>query len=52
MSEDKREFACNECDAEFDLDYDFVCTPDFCPFCGNKLEYDDLNVDWEDDSSE
>jgi len=52
---DEKEFVCEDCDADFNLDYDFVGTPEFCPFCGSKLEYDDKNLDdsdWDDDSTD
>lgn len=50
-----REFVCEECDAEFTVEYDFISTPEFCPFCGNKLSLDDSNIDdedWYDDGTE
>jgi DNA-directed RNA polymerase subunit RPC12/RpoP len=49
-----KEFVCEECDAEFNVEYDFVATPDFCPFCGSKLVYDDRDIDedWEDDGTD
>lgn len=47
----EREYTCEECDAEFDVDYDFVAEPEFCPFCSNKLVYDDHldDQEWDDD---
>jgi DNA-directed RNA polymerase subunit RPC12/RpoP len=50
-----KEYVCEDCDAEFDVDYDFVATPEFCPFCGSKLTYDDKDLDdedWEEDESD
>ena len=49
-----KEYVCEECDAEFNVEYDFVSTPEFCPFCGNKLIYDDhlVDEDWEDDGTD
>jgi rRNA maturation endonuclease Nob1 len=52
---DQKEFVCDDCDAEFSLDYEFVGTVEFCPFCGSKLEYDDKNLDdseWDDDDTD
>jgi DNA-directed RNA polymerase subunit RPC12/RpoP len=49
-----KEYTCEECDAEFNVEYDFIATPEFCPFCGNKLSYDDglVDEDWEDDGTD
>lgn len=42
MSED---IACQECEAEFKVVSDSNITPEFCPFCGEKLTYDDKDLD-------
>jgi len=39
---------CQECEAEFDIVHDSVSEPEFCPFCGNKLRYDDKDIEEED----
>lgn len=44
------EFICQECEAEFTVEYDGIDTPGFCPFCGEKLRtektlYSDLEED-------
>ena len=40
---------CQECEAEFDVVHDSISEPDFCPFCGSKLIYDDNSLDDEED---
>ena len=48
---------CQECEAEFEIVHDSVSEPEFCPFCGFKLIYDDESVEeideeedmWRDD---
>lgn len=49
-----KEYMCDDCDAEFNIEYDFVAVAEFCPFCGSKLRYDDMDIeeDWEDDETE
>jgi hypothetical protein len=49
-----REFTCEDCDAEFDIEYDFAASiPEFCPFCATKLSYDDVDLDiWDDEDSD
>lgn len=47
-----QEFECSECDAEFEILHQMDSVPEFCPFCGSKLEYDDKNLkddDWDDE---
>ena len=41
---------CQECEAEFSVEHDEIGEPEFCPFCGSKLTYDD--EDLEDDIDE
>ena len=41
---------CHECEAEFEVIHDSVSEPEFCPFCGFKLQYDD--EDLEEDEEE
>jgi DNA-directed RNA polymerase subunit RPC12/RpoP len=46
------EFECSDCGVEFEIVHETDETPEFCPFCGSKLEYDDKELDnseWEDD---
>lgn len=43
---------CQECEAEFEVIHDSIVQPDFCPFCGSKLEYDDEDLFGEDDEEE
>lgn len=37
---------CQDCEAEFTIEHDELDEPEFCPFCGSKLVYDDK--DYED----
>jgi rRNA maturation endonuclease Nob1 len=37
---------CEECEEEFEIVCDTIVQPEFCPFCGSKLAYDDLDL-WE-----
>ena len=50
MNED---IICQECEAEFKvIGYNNI-NPEFCPYCGEKLSYDDKNVeDWYDDETD
>ena len=41
---------CQECEAEFEVVHDTVSEPEFCPFCGSKLRYDDKG--YEEDEEE
>jgi len=45
-----KEYTCEECDAEFNVEHDFIASVEFCPFCGNKMQYDDsdLDEDWDE----
>jgi DNA-directed RNA polymerase subunit RPC12/RpoP len=50
-----QEFECSDCGAEFEILHELDSVPEFCPFCGSKLEYDDSNLDeedWYDDGTE
>lgn len=39
---------CQDCEAEFTIEHDELDEPEFCPFCGSKLVYDDDTSDeWE-----
>jgi hypothetical protein len=51
-----KEILCTNCEAEFQVVYDGVDSPEFCPFCGDKMRYDDSDLDesldldnWEED---
>jgi len=48
------EFLCGSCEAEFSLIHDGIDTPMFCPFCAEKLSYNDLDLgeDWEEDDQD
>lgn len=47
-----KEITCPSCEAEFQVLHDEVDDPEYCPFCGDKLRYEDLESDWEDDDSD
>tara|TARA_R100000988_G_C3981504_1_gene157243 strand:+ start:505 stop:717 length:213 start_codon:yes stop_codon:yes gene_type:complete len=51
--EDIIEIQCQECKAEFEMKYLETETgePEYCPFCGADLLYDDLDEE-EDDKEE
>lgn len=44
------QYNCSECEAKFSIEHDEIDQPEFCPFCGFKLRYDDehLEEEWED----
>jgi rRNA maturation endonuclease Nob1 len=51
-----KEILCTNCEAEFQVVHDGVDSPEFCPFCGDKMRYDDSDFDesldidnWEED---
>jgi len=45
---DNQQYDCKECEAEFEIIHDSIGEPEFCPFCANKLVYDDDTSDeWE-----
>ena len=46
-----REFLCTECEAEFEIVHDESSPPEFCPFCGDKLSFEDdfEDEEWEED---
>ncbi len=49
-----KEITCLECEAEFQVVHDEVGEPEFCPFCGEKMRYEDSNLDeddWLDDDT-
>ena len=46
-----KEITCSECEAEFQVIHDNITDPEFCPFCGSKLRYDD-DGDWYDDDDD
>lgn len=48
-----KEYKCYDCEAEFDVTHDEIIPPEFCPFCGEKLTYDDKDLDewFEEDES-
>jgi len=41
----KNEITCNECEIEFAVVSDSDMPAEFCPFCGEKLSYDDKDLD-------
>ena len=49
-----KEITCPSCEAEFKVLHDEIGQPEFCPFCGEKIQYDDLENEWydEDDREE
>lgn len=36
---------CQECESEFKISSGDNIPPEFCPFCGEKLTYDDKDLD-------
>jgi DNA-directed RNA polymerase subunit RPC12/RpoP len=50
-----KEIVCTNCEAEFQVVHDEVDSPEYCPFCGDKIRYDDdedEDIDlenWEED---
>jgi rRNA maturation endonuclease Nob1 len=46
-----KEITCSECEAEFQVIHDNITDPEFCPFCGSKLRYED-DGDWYDDDDD
>lgn len=40
---------CPSCDEEFKIITDGTATPEFCPFCSEELDLDDLFDDEEDE---
>jgi rRNA maturation endonuclease Nob1 len=50
-----KEITCELCESEFEITTQDNLPAEFCPFCGEKLTYDDKDLDeWlnEDDSSD
>jgi rRNA maturation endonuclease Nob1 len=49
-----KEIVCSDCEAEFQVIHDAITEPEFCPFCGSKLRYEDDDEDrqWYDDDDE
>ena len=48
-------FTCEECETEFEVYHDSANEPEFCPFCGSKLTYDDEDLDedfWDEDEED
>ena len=46
-----KEITCSECEADFQVVHDNITDPEFCPFCGSKLRYED-DGDWYDDDED
>ena len=44
-----KEIICSACEAEFQVVHDEVDDPEFCPFCGEKMRYEDSDSDWDDE---
>jgi rubrerythrin len=45
-----REFVCDECETEFEVLHDKETAPEFCPFCGDKLTYEEeIEEEWEEE---
>ena len=42
--------SCQECGAIFDLRVDVGGTPEYCPFCGADLDYDEVE-EYDDDDT-
>ena len=43
------EFECQECGAEFNVQHEEINDPEYCPFCGEKLSYDEeVDEDWDE----
>ncbi len=40
----EKEITCDKCDNEFILSYD-IGEPEFCPFCGSKISYEDEDLE-------
>lgn len=49
-----QEFECTDCGAEFEIIHENDENPEFCPFCGSKLEFDGNTIEesWEDDDTD
>jgi predicted amidophosphoribosyltransferase len=45
------EFLCDSCESEFSMIHEGNDIPMFCPFCGEKLTYNDLELgeEWDED---
>jgi predicted RNA-binding Zn-ribbon protein involved in translation (DUF1610 family) len=38
-----KEIVCTNCEAEFQVVHDEVDSPEYCPFCGDKMRYETDN---------
>jgi predicted RNA-binding Zn-ribbon protein involved in translation (DUF1610 family) len=38
-----KEIVCTNCEAEFQVVHDEVDSPEYCPFCGDKMRYENDN---------
>jgi rRNA maturation endonuclease Nob1 len=47
-----KEITCSECEADFQVVHDNITDPEFCPFCGSKLRFDDPDDSWYDDEDD
>jgi transcription initiation factor TFIIIB Brf1 subunit/transcription initiation factor TFIIB len=46
----EKEITCAVCETEFTIIHEEEDTPEYCPFCGNSLEEDlvDLEEEWDE----
>ena len=45
----KYEITCQECESNFDVQHESVERVEYCPFCGEWLEDQEPEEEWEED---